>query len=404
MAIELDQTRTLIVALLVLFAGGFVTQRVPALTRYSIPVPVVGGIVFAVINWGLFALADVELQFQLDLQAPLMLMFFTSIGLGADLRTIRRGGPRLALFLVVAAVFLIAQNAVGVVAAVAMDLHPLIGMLAGSITLSGGHGTGAAFAQVFVDERNLRGALELALATATFGLVIGGIIGGPVAQWLIRRNTLKPDPDAPTSAAVNEGGLPGPVDEVTGTTMLQALFVFLLCLLVGQALFEVVARLGLRLPQFVWSLLVGVVIRNLAELTGWIRIRRKATEVIGAMSLWLFLAMALMGLQLWELAALAGPLLAIVAAQTLLMTVFAILVTFRVMGGTYDAAVLASGHCGFGMGATPTAIANMEAVTGRHGAAPEAMIIVPMVGAFFVDLLNTGIITGYLSLPVFGFG
>ena len=185
---------------------------------------------------------------------------------------------------------------------------------------------------------------------------------------------------------------------------LQALFVFLICLLVGQGLYEAVAQLGLRLPQFVWSLIVGVAIRNIGESTGWIRIRRRATEVIGAMSLWLFLAMALMSLQIWELAALAGPLLVIVAAQTGFMTLFAILVTFRVMGGNYEAAVLAGGHCGFGMGATPTAIANMEAVTGRHGPAPEAMIVVPMVGAFFIDLLNTGVITGFLALPLFGFG
>lgn len=399
MQFELDPIQTLVVAIGVLFLGAAIRGRVAVLARFNIPVPVIGGIVFAGLMTALFLGAGVEIGFDTELRVPLMLAFFTSIGLGADLGRLRRGGRRLGLFLVAAVLFLAAQNAIGLGAALSFDLHPLVGLLSSSITLSGGHGTGAAYAEGFARVQNLQGALELAMACATFGLVIGGLIGGPLAQWLIARHGLRPVEAGGADAAPERRG----TGAITADGVLAALLAISVCLVAGQALAQTLAGAPLTLPSFVWALLVGVAIRNLGEATGLARVPEPSVELLGSVSLSLFLAMSLMTLRLWELASLAGPLLGILAAQTALMLAFAALVTFPLMGRDYTAAVIASGHCGFGMGATPTAVANMEAVTGRYGPAPAAYIVIPLTGAFFIDLANALVLGGYLALPMFGF-
>lgn len=401
MHFDLDSIQTLMIAIVVLFIGGFARSRLPPLERFNIPAPVIGGIVFALLTSFLFLGLEVEISFDADLRLPLMLAFFTSIGLGADLRRLRRGGSKLGVFLLAAALFLVAQNAVGIGAALLLDLHPLVGLLSSSITLSGGHGTGAAYAERFASIHNLRGAMELAMACATFGLVIGGLIGGPLAHWLISRRGLAPAPD--DASAPLDGDAGPDKGAMSAENMLGALFLIALCLVVGGALAERLAGAGPTLPSFVWALLVGVAIRNIAEASGLWTLPLASIELLGSVSLSLFLAMALMALRLWELANLAGPLLAVLAAQTLTMLLFAGLVTFRLMGGDYTAAVICSGHCGFGLGATPTAVANMEAVTARFGPAPTAYIVIPLTGAFFIDLANALVLGGYLSLPLFGF-
>jgi ESS family glutamate:Na+ symporter len=397
---EVDATGTLALAMLVLFGGSFVIGRVSFLRENNIPVPVVGGILFALITALLYTQAGLELSFDMELRNPMMLAFFTTIGLGANLRMLARGGPQLLVFGFVCLGYLIVQNGLGVAAAIGLDLHPLVGMLSGSITLSGGHGTGAAFAQRFADVQNLAGAMELAMACATFGLIIGGIIGGPVAGRLIKGNQLTPSSD-------EQGETPLEVEEledpITTQTLLQTLFWVVACLVGGGAIAAALADAAFTLPSFIWSLFLGVVIRNAAELTGWIRVHRATVDMVGTLSLSLFLAMALMALRIWELVSLAGPLLVLLAVQAVGMAGFAYLVTFRALGRSYDAAIIAGGHCGFGMGATPTAVANMEALTDRFGPSPQAFLVVPLMGAFFIDLLNAIVIQTYLALPVFGF-
>jgi ESS family glutamate:Na+ symporter len=396
---DFDATQTLAAAIGVLFVGSFATSHIGFLRDNNIPVPVVGGILFAVITAMLHG-AGVQLSFDMALKGPFMLAFFTTIGLGADLRLLARGGPRLLLFVGVCLLYLIVQDTLGVLAALSMDLHPLVGLLSGSITLSGGHGTGAAYAEKFSSVQNIAGAMELAMACATFGLIIGGIIGGPVAGRLIRKRALEPDArDHEHDGVDDEAESESPL---TPETLLRTLFFILLCLIGGGLLNGAFRGAAFTLPGFVWCLLLGVGIRNASVLIPSLAVHRPTVDAVGTISLGLFLAMALMSLRLWELMSLAGPLLVMLTVQTLGMVAFATFVTFRVMGSRYDAAVIAGGHCGFGLGATPTAVANMEAVTRRFGPSPQAFLVVPLAGAFFIDFLNALVIQGYLALPLFG--
>jgi ESS family glutamate:Na+ symporter len=399
MTIDLDPTQTLATAMLVLALGGAVIARVGFLRNNNMPVPVVGGILFAVLTTVLYAGFDAQVSFDMAMKGPMMLVFFTSIGLTADLRSLRRGGSQLLLFAGICLLFLIVQDGLGVLTSLGLDLHPLFGLLSASVTLSGGHATGAVYAQQFSGVQNLAGTMELAMACATFGLIIGGLLGGPVAGRLIRKHRLEPDRKA--QAQPDERAEPdGPI---TSESLLQVLFAVLLCLIGGVALAEALAGAAFTLPSVVWCLVIGIVVRNASTLVPRLRVHEPTVNAFGTISLALFLAMALMSLRLWELFSLAGPLLTMLAVQTLSMVAFATFVTFRVMGGRYDAAVIAGGHCGFGLGATPTAVANMEAVTRRFGPSPQAFLVVPLMGAFFMDVLNAFVIQGYLTLPLFGF-
>lgn len=403
MSIDIDGIQTLAFAIVVLFIGAFATRNVAFLRNYNIPEPVVGGIVFAVLTSILHATMGLDLSFDMDIKGPLMLAFFSTVGLIASFKLLVKGGPRVLVFLALASVYLILQNGIGVAMAMSFDLHPLIGLLAGSITLSGGHGTGAAYAERFANIQNIQGVLELAMACATFGLVIGGILGGPVAQRLISRNGLKSEfgTQAHHDDVVTYN--PREEDRITPQVLLETLFILLVCIVGGTYLGEYFANLGVTLPTFIWSLFIGVIIANLCEFTGIYRLNQEAVDTLGTIALTLFLALSLMSLRLWELVNLAGPMLGILLAQTALMAIFAYFITFWVMGRNYDAAIMAGGHCGFGMGATPTAVANMEALVSRYGPSPQSFLVVPMVGAFFIDITNALIIQGYLALPIFGF-
>ena len=399
MAVSLDAMETLAAAIAVLFVGAAVQARIGFLRDNNIPIPVVGGLLFAVLTTVAFLGFDFRIGFDMALKEPMMLAFFTSIGLGADFRLLVRGGPRLLLFGAVCIVYLILQDGLGLVAAMGMDLHPLVGLLGGSITLSGGHGTGAAYAARFADVQNIAGVMELAMACATFGLILGGLIGGPVAGRLIRLHDLEAASSHEYPAARQEDEAHDPVN---GDTLLHTLFIILVCLIGGLLLAKALAGAAFTLPGFVWCLMIGVILRNLEHLVPSLAIHRPTVDMLGSVSLSIFLAMALMSLRLWELLSLAGPLLVMLLIQTVGMALFASLVTFRVMGSNYDSAIIAGGHCGFGMGATPTAVANMEALTHRYGPSPQAFLVVPLMGAFFIDFLNALVIQGYLALPLFG--
>ncbi|WP_462401898.1 sodium/glutamate symporter [Pseudomonas sp. Marseille-QA0332] len=399
---ELDFYGTLVAASLVLLLGRGLVARTGFLRVYNIPEPVAGGLLVALVLLGLRHF-DIHVQFDTSLQPPLMLAFFATIGLGADFASLKKGGRMVAVFLLVVAALLLVQNAMGIGLATALGLDPLIGLLAGSITLSGGHGTGAAWGATFSEKFGLASASELAMASATFGLVLGGLIGGPVARLLIKR--VRTPGVAPGLCSLPKGfEQPDTERPITPFSFIETLALIAISLLVGSLLNGALQGTAFELPTFVCVLFVGVVLRNGLAAFGLYHVFEREVSVLGNVSLSLFLAIALMSLKLWDLAALALPFFILLAVQTLVMALFAMSVTFRVMGSNYDAAVLAAGHCGFGLGATPTAIANMQAVTQRYGPSQMAFLIVPMVGAFFIDIINVVVIKLYLALPFLAAG
>ncbi|WP_073521755.1 sodium/glutamate symporter [Pseudomonas fluorescens] len=399
--LQLDFYSTLVAASLVLLLGRGLVARIGFLRTYNIPEPVAGGLLVAMLLLALRAFADIEVRFDPSLQTPLMLAFFATIGLNADFASLKKGGRILAVFLLVVTGLLVVQNAMGIALASALGLDPLMGLLAGSVTLSGGHGTGAAWGAVFSEQYGVASASELAIASATFGLVLGGLIGGPVARFLIKRVEV-PGIGQPQSSLAKGFEQPNEERLITAFSFIETLALVAISLQGGNLLNAAIHGTAFELPTFVCVLFVGVVLRNGLSMLGWHQVFEREVSVLGNVSLSLFLAMALMSLKLWDLAALALPIVILLAAQALLMALFAIFVTFRVMGRNYDAAVLAAGHCGFGLGATPTAIANMQAVTQRFGPSQIAFLVVPMVGAFFIDIANAVVIKLYLALPFLG--
>lgn len=391
---------SLVAASLVLLFGRLLVERISVLKTFTIPEPVAGGLTVALLMLAVQQLSGFTIQFDTSLQTPLMLAFFATIGLSANLASLKAGGGIMVKFLLVVLGLLMMQNLLGIGMASLLGLERHLGLLAGSITLSGGHGTGAAWSKVFSEQFGIQGATELAMACATFGLVLGGVIGGPVAKFLMRRVT------AP-GAEHNQDQAPSNFEEpqttrlITVNSFIESLALIMLSLAGGEMLAAAIAGSAFELPTFVCVLFTGVLLRNVLAGLGLYQVFDREISVLGNVSLALFLAMALMSLRLWELASLALPMLLILAVQTLAMAAYAIFVTFRVMGGNYDAVVLAAGHCGFGLGATPTAIANMQAVTHRFGPSHLAFIVVPMVGAFFIDIANALIIKLFMALPIY---
>jgi len=401
--INLDTLETLVAASLVLLLGRKLVASSSLLKTYSIPEPVVGGLLVALLMFGLRGFSSVQVQFDSSLQGPLMLAFFATIGLNANLASLKAGGRTLVLFLGVVLGLLVLQDAIGIGMAKLMGLDPLIGLLGASITLSGGHGTGAAWGRVFSERHGLAAATEIAIACATFGLVLGGLIGGPVAKFLVKRVKLPAADTAGTGAdsAPLSFEQPKAVQLITPQAFIEALALIAVSLTVGTMIASRLNGTTFELPTFVCVLFVGVVLSNGLSLLAGYKIFERAIQVLGNVSLSLFLAMALMSLRLWDLASLALPVLLILAVQAVAMAAYAIFVTFRMMGKNYDAAVLAAGHCGFGLGATPTAIANMQAVTDRFGPSHLAFLVVPMVSAFFIDIANAIVIKLFLALPIY---
>ncbi len=313
-----------------------------------------------------------------------MLAFFATIGLSANLSSLKAGGRRLVLFLGIVAGMLVMQNAIGVGLAMAMGLPPGVGLLGGSITLAGGHGTGAAWGETLTSRYGVQSALEIAMACATFGLVLGGLLGGPVARYLVGR--LGNRVPGAQGGQGGQGDVPEGFEQphtvrlITAQALIETVAMIAICLLGGEVIARWLSGTALELPTFVCVLFTGVVVRNLLALVGY-EVFERSLSVLGNVSLSLFLAMALMALRLWDLSTLALPMVVILVVQAIAMASYAIFVTFRVMGRNYDAAVLTAGHCGFGLGATPTAIANMQAVTERFGPSHLAFLIVPMVSA-----------------------
>ena len=388
---------TLAIAAFVLVIGRRVIERVAFLQKYSIPEPVVGGLIAALLI-ALIHAGGIRISFDGSLQPGLMLAFFASIGLGADARMLARGGVALLLFTACVVGMLVMQNVIGVGAAWLLGIDPLIGLIAGSVTMSGGHGTGAAWGQKFAETFGVTAAPGIALAAATFGLMMGGLVGGPVSQRLIERLKARGAPLGVPKAAVLTRDSAESAGAFTPQRLTVTILLIATCMALGTALSRWAENPTFTLPTFVWTLFVGVLIRNSLAMLKLHEIDGEALSFVGAVSLSLFLAMALMSLRLWDLVALALPLLLILALQAFGVALFTTLVTFRVMGANYEAATLVAGQCGFGLGATPTAIANMQAVCERYGYAPQAFIIVPVVGAFLIDIANAIVISVFASV------
>lgn len=390
------------IAIGVLFLGHFVNSKIPALRTFNIPEPIVGGLIVACVI-SVLHYNGINFKFDLPLKDTFMLMFFATVGLAANYKQLIKGGLKVFWFLAIASVYIIIQNAIGVSFASLLGLDPLMGLVAGSITLSGGHGTGAAWAQILTDEYGIQSTLEIAMASATLGLVIGGIIGSPVAQRLINKHQLESEygrgttthEKYPELVTYNENE----EDKVTAKKVIEVLFILLLCITGASHLSEWVSQFNIQwlmIPDFVYALFLGVIITNTLELFNLRKLESETVDMVGTVSLSLFLAMALMTLKLWNILDLAVPFLIILAIQSVVIGLFSYYVTFKLMGSDYTGAVIAGGHCGFGLGATPTAVMNMGSIVNRFGPAPQAFMVVPIVGAFFIDIVNLIILQGYI--------
>ena len=393
----LDALTSLLVAVVVLLAGTLINRKVSVLSRYNIPDPITGGLLFAILASALFAPVGFRLAVDQSIKPVLLLMFFAGVGMCADLRTLRQGGRALVIFLIVLFPYVLLQNGVGVVVAQLLDLHAIFGLVAGSITLVGGHGTGAAYAERFAEVNNLQSVMELSMTVATIGLIVGGVIAGPVAQYLINRYRLRSE----TAGNVTRDEREGASSPITTVGTIGALAGILAAVVAGQWLASRFSGGALTIPSFLWCMLIGVAIRNLLPLTR-VRCDDRASDLIAGVCLSLFLVMTMMALDLVEVALSAGPLLLIVAAQIVVIVLYVAYVCFRFMGRDYEAAVTSAAFIGFNMGSTATAMANMQAITAKYGPAPRSFMIVPLAGAFFVDLMNAVILTVVLSLRAVG--
>ena len=388
--IIIDPYYTLIIATLVLLVGRLLVTKIKLLRDFNIPEPVAGGLLAAVVIYLLYIKYEISLDFNTNLQDAFMLFFFSSIGLSADFSRLKAGGKGLIIFLV------------GL--ASALGQNPIMGLITGSITLTGGHGTAGAWGKILETKYHIEGATSLGMASATFGLVLGGLIGGPVARKLVNNLGRKPvekqnDNVADTVVEVFENA--GKQRLITSKSAIETMALFAACLSFSAIMVSptVTAWLPekLTIPQFVWALFFGVLLRNILTNAFKVNMFDRAIDVFGNASLSLFLGIALLNLKLWTLLDIAVPMFIILVVQTFVMCTYAYFVTFRLMGSDYDAAVLCAGHCGFGLGATPTAVANMQSVTERFGSSHKAFLIVPMVGAFFIDFINAFILTTFIG-------
>lgn len=386
----LDLTATLALATLVLWLGEQLQQRIPWFRRYNLPAPVLGGLVVSLLMLAARHGGVEAPRFDMSAKTPLMIAFFTTIGLGASLALLKRGGRLVSLFFLIALAGAVLQNLTGAGVAVLLGEPPLLGVLAGSVTLTGGPATGLAFAPQF-QAAGIDGAEAIAVAAAMCGILIGGLVGAPVGTWLIERF----QPRAPGLAESAGGILKNAVQHalhprtLTAEDLLKALGVIWVAMWIGGGISQGLQALGLTLPAYIGAMTAAAVIRNLDDRLRWFRLSAPAIEALGGMALSYFLVLSLMSLELWKLAAVALPLLVLLAAQAVLVTALCLLLVYPLLGRNYESAVMSSGYCGFMMGTTANAMANMDALTRRYGPAPQAFLAVPLVGAFFIDFANT---------------
>ena len=388
---EVDTFLAVTIGIVVLFLGKRINRLIPVFGKYSIPEPVTGGLFIAIILFAIHSFADISIEFELGSRDALLIYFFTTIGINASFKDLAAGGKPLALLLLVTVIYMVTQNLTGIGMASVLGLEPAVGLLGGTVSLIGGHGTAIAWAPRFAENYGIGNAMEIGIACATFGLVLASLIGGPVAKFLVSRHQLVAGSDDDLDVGIDEEADPVSLNYME---LLDAVLALHICIIIGYFLDVGLSQLGVHLPLFVSCLFAGIIMTNLRphalpRITGtqWPS-RTPAMALIADISLGTFLAMSLMSMQLWEVIDLAGALFSILGAQVVVAVIFMIFVVFPMMGKNYEAAVIASGFGGFSMGATPTAMANMSAVTQRYGPCHQAFIIVPLVGAFFIDVTN----------------
>ena len=394
MKIQLDMYQTLAVAVLVLLLGNYLKKKIYFLQKFCIPAPVIGGLIFAIMTCICYVTGIAEFSFNDTLREVCMVFFFTSVGFQANLKVLKSGGKSLIVFLGLVIVLIILQNLTAVGLAKLLNLNPLIGMCTGSIPMVGGHGTAGAFGPV-LEDLNIKGATTICTAAATFGLIFGSLIGGPLGKRLIEKHSL-------LNTAANEDDSLLVEDEKKHerhTTMYaDAVFQLILAIGVGTIFTMLLTKTGLTFPIYIGAMLGAALMRNICEYTGIATIHMGEINDLGGISLSLFLGMAMITLRLWELASLALPLFILLAAQVLLIIIFTYVIEFNIMGRDYDAAILVSGTCGFGTGATPNAMANMQAVCDQYVPSIKAYLLIPLVGSLFADFLNSLVITFFINL------
>ena len=394
MKIQLDMYQTLAAAVLVLLLGNYLKKKIYFLQKFCIPAPVIGGLIFAIMTCICYVTGIAEFSFDDTLREVCMVFFFTSVGFQANLKVLKSGGKSLIVFLGLVIALIILQNLTAVGLAKLLNLNPLIGMCTGSIPMVGGHGTAGAFGPV-LEDLNIKGATPICTAAATFGLIFGSLIGGPLGKRLIEKHSL-------LNTAANEDDSLLVEDEKKHerhTNMYaDAVFQLILAIGVGTIFTMLLTKTGLTFPIYIGAMLAAALMRNICEYTRIATIHMGEINDLGGISLSLFLGMAMITLRLWELASLALPLVILLAAQVLLIIIFTYVIEFNIMGRDYDAAILVSGTCGFGTGATPNAMANMQAVCDQYVPSIKAYLLIPLVGSLFADFLNSLVITFFINL------
>ena len=392
--ISLDMYQTLGIAVVVLLVGAWLKKKIRALNKFCVPAPVVGGLLYALIMFVLYLYGIVEIHYDETLKNVCMVFFFTSVGFQANVKVLKKGGVGLIIFLVVVVGMIFAQNGLAILIAGLLGMDPAVGLCTGSIPMVGGHGTSGAFGPI-LEDFGVTGATTLCTASATFGLVAGSLMGGPLGEHLIKKKNLleKVKEEDPTVLVEETKKHHHQASKYAAATYQLAIAVG-----IGTIISWLLSKTGMTFPVYIGAMIIAAIMRNVGETTGKITIHMGEINDIGGICLSIFLGIAMITLKLWQLADLALPMLILLAGQLLLMFIIARFVVFNVMGRDYDAAVLAAGTCGFGMGATPNAMANMQAVSDKYVPSVKAYILVPIVGSMFADFLNSLIITLFINI------
>lgn len=391
--ISLNVYYTIALAILVLMLGDFIKKHVAVLRKFCIPTPVVGGVLFAILITVLNMSGICQVSLNSSFNEFFSLLFYAGIGYTASWKLLKKGGPQVITFLILSSILVVLQNGLGVLICNIMGIDPLIGLACGSIPMVGGNGTAAAWGPI-LESSGLEAGTTIATAAATFGLVGGALLGGPVGRYLIEHNNLKPSPEAQNMKFGNDEEKI-PVDE---KRMTAAAYQVLFTVGVGTLISYLLQLTGIEFPASVGAMTAAAILRNIADHSDKLDLKLPELSMISNISLLVFLALSMMTMKLWKLIDLALPMLIILFAQMVLMALFGIFVTFRFMGKNFDAAVMTVGQTGFGLGAVPTAMANMQVIDSKYGPSPSAFFIVPLVGSLFINLVNSALITLFLNI------
>ena len=396
--INLDMIATVSLGSLLLLFGNFLKRKIKLLEKFCIPGPVIGGLLFAIIIFILKTSNMLNISMDTTLQSPFMIAFFTTIGLGASFNLLKKGGKLLIIYWILCGILSIAQNLIGVIGAKITNINPLIGIMCGAVSMEGGHGAAASFGAT-IESLGVNGAITIGMAAATFGIMCGGLIGGPISRYLIDKYKLTPNEnEINNNVSVEDVAGIKLSDSFNSNTMIVQIAVIASCMTVGSVvgtLFSSVTKIVL--PGYVGAMFIAVIFRNINDRFKIVDLDLYSIDIISNVCLGIFLTMALMTIKLWELSGLAGPMIVIVASQVIFIALYGVFIAFRVLGKDFDAAIMVSGMLGHGLGATPNALANINSVTSKYGNSTKAFLIVPLVGAFLIDLVAIPTIVTFIN-------